>query len=1101
MAETTIDKVNVEIESNSSKASSGIDSLVASIQKLKGVNSEGVSSLNSLNNSIKQIAGNLSSLNKADSGVNKVTSSLKKIKNHATTLDKSRIKLNLFDNTGTISSIYSGMSAFDKFKSKSMDFASNTTKKISKGMNTAFNNIKEHWSKGDLSKWLKVGAFLGVMSKISKAIAGFIQNSSDYISNINYFNTSMAEMKDTATEFINTMSTKFYLDPSSMMKYMASFNTLIKGFGIGSEAAYTMSKNLTQLTYDYSALTGISMEDMMQKLKSGISGELEPMRAIGVALDQATLQEVAYSLGIEKKISTMTRAQKTELAYYQIMKSTAYAQNLFAKSLATTRSELNGTTKTILLPSTALSILKQQFSQLGRAIGNIFIPILTKIVPYIMAVTQLLTQLAQAVANFFGFKLADYDISSGIENISGGIGDISGGIGDIGDSADKTKKKVKGMLAPFDELNAIDFGDDSTGSGGTGGTGAGVGGGSLGIPPENYDWLQNEQLTKKVEEIKQKLIELLPWIEAIGLAFLTWKIGSAVINFFDKLGMITDKGGALKQLLGLTFFIAGITLLYNGLKKVIKGNITPEAILEIAAGTFLTIEGGAMMFKKKVPLKIAILATFVFTLATTILGWWKKYFPQAKQELYGNKQKLNFGEFVNVSFTAIGTGLGEAINNFFGKDVMGEIENWFRQHQVARTILGLFLGQWQDASVQETLFNGIKPIINTILLAIADWVEGIPVIGKAISSAIRTGVEDEGYKTENTIKYTTREALENANPWVQKESQKLGRDTIGAYNSELSTNDVSIKQTLEKTTGNGINNSRQEIENKMKELANRSNEALTTNVDGTNAGKKVVSTLRQGTENKTANTDLRKRLQTVASTSNSTLKNSINGNDAGKKLITSTETGLTDKKANNSLNRRATTVGTTIETTLEKKADAKGVGKNIVSGIDSGMKSNSGSKASIWSTVGNIASGIIGMFTKKLDIHSPSRVMRDYVGKFIPLGISEGIDNEAKSVYQSINSLSDEMIRISKEDMSTVLDINYDEVRGNIETQSTIISNISSNDFATKVGEYCYNAITNGFANNPQTNNVYIGNDKVYSGYGRYQNKQANKYGVATITQ
>lgn len=604
MAETTIDKVNVEIESNSSKASSGIDSLVASIQKLKGVNSEGVSSLNSLNNSIKQIAGNLSSLNKADSGVNKVTSSLQNLKNYATTLDKSRIKLNLFDNTGTISSIYSGMSAFDKFKSKSMDFASNTTKKISKGMKTAFNNIKEHWSKGDLSKWLKVGAFLGVMSKISKAIAGFIQNSSDYISNINYFNTSMAEMKDTATEFINTMSTKFYLDPSSMMKYMASFNTLIKGFGIGSEAAYIMSKNLTQLTYDYSALTGISMEDMMQKLKSGISGELEPMRAIGVALDQATLQEVAYSLGIEKKISTMTRAQKTELAYYQIMKSTAYAQNLFAKSLATTRSELDGTTKTILLPSTALSILKQQFSQLGRAIGNIFIPILTKMVPYIMAATQLLTQLAQAVANFFGFKLADYDISSGIKNISGGIGDI-------GDSADKTNKKVKGMLAPFDELNAIDFGDDSTGSGGTG---AGVGGGSLGIPLENYDWLQNEELTKKVEEIKQKFMEILPWIEAIGLALLTWKISSSLANFFSTVFGV-DKMKALQFALGISLIVGGITLLINGVKKILNGEITPMTIAEaifgsalVAGGLMLTL--GSLGINLPVKLKISGLETF-----------------------------------------------------------------------------------------------------------------------------------------------------------------------------------------------------------------------------------------------------------------------------------------------------------------------------------------------------------------------------------------------------------------------------------------------------------------------------------------------------------
>ena len=387
-----------------------------------------------------------------------------------------------------------------KILSKNGEVVSVTLKKVQDGIETVTTAskkgitqtekyVKEQSKLNNVLKAFSGIGILGIIKRLWTGIGKYTDMSSQYISNMNYFNTTMGTMKDTATDFVNTMEKNFYLDPSNVMNYMASFNSLIKGFGIADEQAYKMSKNLTQLSYDLAAFKGLSIEDAMQKIKSGISGELEPMRAIGVALDQATLQETAYELGIKKRVSTMTRAQKTELLYYQMMQSTSQAQNYFVNTLVKTKNELDGSTKLILNPATALSILKQQFSQLGRAVGNIFIPILTKMIPYIMAATQVLMDLANAIAAAFGFELSDYDFSST-------AGSISSGIDGIGESADKTAKKVKGMLAPFDELNTIDFGNNSGGD-----TGVSGGGGSLGLPEQNYDWLKNDALTKKVEEI------------------------------------------------------------------------------------------------------------------------------------------------------------------------------------------------------------------------------------------------------------------------------------------------------------------------------------------------------------------------------------------------------------------------------------------------------------------------------------------------------------------------------------------------------------------------------------------------------------------------
>lgn len=943
----TMDKVNIEIESNSSKAGSKLDILANTIKKLKGATSEGTKGL-------------------------------------------------------------------DKF--------------------------------GNSMKLLRVGATVAAISRLAKTIKGFIDTSSKYISSMNYFNTTMGEMKDTATDFINTMSKEFYLDPSNLMNYMASFNSLIKGFGLADEEAYKMSKNLTQLSYDLAAFKGLSIEDAMQKIKSGISGELEPMRAIGVALDQATLQETAYELGIKKRVSTMTRAQKTELLYYQMMKSTTQAQNYFANTLAKTTTELDGSTRLILNPATALSLLKQQFSQLGRAVGNIFIPILTKMIPYIMAATQVLKELANSIAAAFGFKLSDYDFSKS-------LGNTSAGIKNVGSEADKTAKKVKGMLAPFDELNTIDFGNNNGGNTGI------SGGGSLGLPEQNYDWLKNDALTKKVEEIKNKFQDILPIVKTIGAALLTWTIGSKLINFFDSIGLLTSKQKSLKALFGLTLIVASIGIAASAVKDLKDGKITGGLLKSLASGLGVGIAASIMGLSLSVSALLGItVASVVFMYGAQQLG--KNTWQGVLIENSNLPKQLKFNLQLAVGISKI---------------VWSGLEKILPEKQ-------------------------LKQLMEKMILNIASFLENIPVIGESIANAIRAGVAASKTEIGETIKYTSEEALKQANPWVKTKSEQLGRSSITAYNSGISSSQTNITSAFNTTTTKAIDGSQPVIDERIKRLAKGSNNVLTTNIDGTTAGKKVITSLKSGTENKEVNKNLNDRLKMIASSSNSTLNTNINANPAGRKAIQSLEAGTKDKNAIKNLNSRLSTVGSDVKTELSKKTNTTSVGTNIISGINSGMKNSTGKKATIWSTIGSIASSIVSTFTKKLGIHSPSTVMRDYVGKFIPLGISEGISNEAKSVYNSINELTNGLVDIGKANISSVVGVTYDDISGNIQSQTEVISNISSSDFANKVGQYCYNAITQGFNDNPQNVNVNIGNEKVYSGYGRYQTRQANKYGVSTVT-
>lgn len=431
-------------------------------------------------------------------------------------------------------------------------------------------------------------AFAKTLKSIGTAIAGYTTKMTDYITTMNRFKTVMGDSTTQAQEFIDQAEKILGLDPTQMMTAFSSFQTLGEGFGIASDEAYLMSKNLTQLTADMSSMLHIPFNEALQKVKSGFAGELEPMRAVGVSLDKATLQQTAYTLGINKKIDAMTRAQKTELIYYQMMNSTTLMQGNLAQTLVS--------------PTNAIRLMQNEFSALARAIGSIFIPMMMNIIPVVRAITELMTEAANAIAKFFGFKLSDYETDT-----SGVLSDISTGIADVGDSADSTTKKLNKMLMPFDELNNVNF------SSATGATTGAATGGSLGITLPKYNMFDNatDKMTENVEQIKEKLRGLIPVIQTVGGILLTafsviqiMKFAQWISNVKTALDNLGTIGKLLKGSLGLAFEITGAILIFKGIKKVIDEGLTPTSLLELIGGTGLIAVGAAIQFSSTLPLKI-----------------------------------------------------------------------------------------------------------------------------------------------------------------------------------------------------------------------------------------------------------------------------------------------------------------------------------------------------------------------------------------------------------------------------------------------------------------------------------------------------------------
>ena len=138
--------------------------------------------------------------------------------------------------------------------------------------------------------------------------------------------------------------------------------------------------------------------------------------------------------------------------------------------------------------------------------------------------------------------------------------------------------------------------------------------------------------------------------------------------------------------------------------------------------------------------------------------------------------------------------------------------------------------------------------------------------------------------------------------------------------------------------------------------------------------------------------------------------------------------------------------------------DTTDAGKQAVNGVAEGINRNKNSYGLI-GAISSLASNVVSRLKSNLGIHSPSTVLRDLVGRFIPLGVAKGIDMEADSVYTSIDNLNKGIkVRASDFSISTNQFVDYGKISGNIVTQNEVSINSSISD---KIANACYNAFVN----------------------------------------
>lgn len=479
-------------------------------------------------------------------------------------------------------------------------------------------------------KALNVAAVAITFRKIGHFIAQAVTESNKYQEDLNLFTVALGQYAAEAQNYAEKVSDVMGIDPAQWLRNQGVFNTLLTGFGDTAERAQLMSQNLTQLGYDISSFFNISIEDTMQKLQSGISGELEPLRRLGYDLSQARLEQTALNLGIKESVANMTQAEKAELRYYAIMTQVTTAQGDMARTLEA--------------PANQLRILQAQLTQAARAIGNIFIPALNAILPYAIAVVQVIREIANALANLAGFKLTEVDYS-GVNSVAVGAGSLADNLDDAAGAA----KKLKQYTAGFDELNVF---APNTGSGSGAGAG-GAGGFDFDLP--TYDFL-GDAVQTRIGEIKKMIEDTLAEITTIVSGFML-AVGAILVvtgvNIPLGVGLMAAGAVGLAATVGLNW-----TAMSSELASTL-------ALITGVVGGFLLALGAIMAFSgANLPLGIALMALGGASLVSAaVINWHNsdRHLTDALTTLTGVLAGASLAVGAMLAFTGVATGLGIAL--------------------------------------------------------------------------------------------------------------------------------------------------------------------------------------------------------------------------------------------------------------------------------------------------------------------------------------------------------------------------------------------------------------------------------------------------------
>ena len=653
---------------------SALNSAASSMSQLtRAFNSLGTVSANA--QSVGEIAKNISKLgNKSvQTAITNIPQLAKAMNNLMATLSKSpKVSKNVIQMTNAIANLAS--------QGSKVGSASNS---IVRGLNktsTSANTARKSF--GGLAS--AIGKFYAKYFMVIRGLKGLwssIESTADYIEAYNYFNVSLGKIGsdwshqfeqygyNNAESYAESFSTRLSerlsklsglqvtlgadgkglltesgmknlgLNIQEITQYASQLASVTNSIGQTGEVSLATASSFTKLAGDISSLFNVDYSSVAKNLQSGLIGQSRALYKYGIDITNATLQTYAYELGLSKAVSEMTQAEKMQLRMLAILDQSKVSWGDLAN--------------TINSPSNMIRQFTNNLKETGMVLGQLFVPILQKVLPIINGVTIAIKRLLESIAGLFGIKI-DFDaFGQGYSDLEDGLGGVSDSFDDVASSA----KKAKSGLRAFDELKTINI-PDASGSGA-----GGVGGGGIDLTDEilkateEYEKAWQEAFDKmenKAQEWADKIDKLLEPVKkifkdfAVGDFFQAGQdVSNLVVSITDFFARAIDNVDwyGIGQKIG--DFLAGIdwTSILSSVGNMIWQGI--KAAFELWAGSF-----------DKAPLETIIGTVFaglsisgisLLPLAKTLVSSLMSQIPTALSELLGAESLGSLFEGLSIS--------------------------------------------------------------------------------------------------------------------------------------------------------------------------------------------------------------------------------------------------------------------------------------------------------------------------------------------------------------------------------------------------------------------------------------------------------------------
>lgn len=496
-----IDRLEVQVEAQATKANNQLDKLAMKLDRvskaLSGLNSHGLSGLADSVSKFAQASAQLSNVKTAD--FTRLTKNIEKLSslNTQKIYGASSAMHTLATAMNTLGNSSKNSTQVIQLANSLARLNSQEAKIVTTGnsLNSSINRIGTSMER-TTKKTRSFSNVMGNIQRVSYQIARVgtkfwdsVKESMNYVEVLNYFDSAFGQVaksavlqweisgEDSAEAYYNSFSenakkltekmTGFTItesgmlqstggkslgiNPSQLMNYQAMFAQMSNSMGMTAETSLKVSTALTEIGADLASVKNMNFDKVWTDMASGLAGMSRTLDKYGANIRNVNLQQKLTELGINANITALNQNEKALLRTIILLDSTRYAWGDLGE--------------TINQPANQLRLLESNFANLARTVGNIFLPIVAKVLPYLNSVVIALQRLAEWMVKLLGFEDFDWGGSSGIggaefDDLIGGIGDTEDGL----NSATEAAKKLKTHLLGIDELNVVNN-DESSSSG------------------------------------------------------------------------------------------------------------------------------------------------------------------------------------------------------------------------------------------------------------------------------------------------------------------------------------------------------------------------------------------------------------------------------------------------------------------------------------------------------------------------------------------------------------------------------------------------------------------------------------------------------------